>query len=82
LKAHTGIHIEGKIDGQCKVKLRSRSGQIFVHGKVDGGANTVVYYFGVKRVDVIGGVRTSMLFGDAVFIERDWETEDAATEDS
>ena len=78
LKAYNGINIEGKIDGQTKVKLRSRLGQIFINGKIDGGSRTEVYYWGAKRVDVVGGVQGNILFGHVVFQEKDWETEDAA----
>ena len=60
------------------MKLRSRIGQIFINGKIDGGAHTVVYHWGAKRIDVVGGVHGNLLVGNAVFQQKDWETEDAA----
>lgn len=78
LISHTGISIGGNIDGGCQVKLAASVGQIVIHGKVDGGAGTVVYYQGVNRVDVLQGIRSSVLFGAVVFIRKDWMVVDAS----
>ena len=54
------------------MKLAASTGQIVIHGKVDGGAGTVVYFQGVNRVDVLQGIRNSALFGAVIFIRKDW----------
>ena len=78
LISHTGISIGGNIDGGCQVKLAASTGQIVIHGKVDGGAGTVVYFQGVNRVDVLQGIRNNVLFGAPVFIRKDWMAVDAS----
>lgn len=77
LKSTTGISIGGKIDGQCKVKMLVRGGQIVVHGKIDGGQWTQVYYHGTERADVLGGVHGNMIVGHSIFMKKDWEAEEA-----
>jgi hypothetical protein len=52
-------------------------GQIVIHGKVDGGAWTKVFYKGTERADVLGGVHGNMIVGQSVFVKTDWEAEDA-----
>ena len=60
------------------MKLAASIGQIVIHGKVDGGAGTVVYFQGVNRVDVLQGIRNSALFGAVILIRKDWMVADAA----
>lgn len=79
LKAATGITIGGKVDGQCRLKLFSKTGEVVIKGKVSGGPWTRVFYFGVEcRVE--GGLRDNLLFGPVTFQKKDWEAEDAAEE--
>ena len=77
LKSATGISIGGKIDGQSKVRMLVKSGQIVVHGKIDGGQWTQVYYNGTERADVLGGVHGNMIVGYSIFMKKDWEAEEA-----
>lgn len=79
LKAATGISIGGKVDGQCRLKLLSKSGEIVIKGKVSGGPLTRVFYFGVD-CKVEGGLRDNLLFGPVTFQRKDWEAEDATVE--
>lgn len=77
LKSATGISIGGKIDGQCKVRMFSKSGQIVVHGKIDGGSSTEVHYDGVEKFNVLEGIQTLPLIGTPSVQYKDWETADA-----
>ena len=49
--------------------------------KIDGGKWTKVYHYGVKRVDVLGGIRGNMIVGNSVCIQKDWEAEEDMVDD-
>ena len=49
--------------------------------KIDGGKWTQVYHYGVKRVDVLRGIRGNMIVGNSICIQKDWEAEEAAEKD-
>jgi len=54
-KAGTGIDIGDKIDGGVWVRLKTGSGNIHIHGKIDGGSR--VTYWPGDRLVVDGGVQ-------------------------
>lgn len=73
LKSATGISIGGKVDGKSLVKLKCSAGQIVIHGRIEGGPKTEVYYHGISRMDVLGGI-----VGGSICLMKDWEIEDIA----
>lgn len=75
LKSATGISIGGKIEGKSLVKLKCSSGQVVIHGRIEGGPKTQVYYYGITRMDVLGGI-----IGGSICLMKDWEVEDIARE--
>ena len=73
LKSSTGISIGGKVDGQTKLRVYAATGQVVIHGKVDGGSATEVLYYGVTNIDVLGDIRTSVFGGTApTFLHTNW----------
>ena len=74
LKSFTGISIGGKIDGASKVNLSAKCGQIVIHDTVDG-VGTVVYHYGVERVDVLNGLRNQP---NLIFLGKNWEADESA----
>ena len=58
--------------------MHASSGQIVVHGKIDGGLATEVHYDGVERFDVLEGLAASLpLLGNPSVLYMDWATVDA-----